>query len=308
MSRLRGRITEYLMVRRAMGYKLDRAGRLLPQFADYLDQVGAQRITIEHAVAWATLPPGPKRERWWAERLCNVRRFAAWLVAFDPATEVPPVGLLPTRPQRAVPYLFSNHDVCALMAATGGIRSPLRRATIRTLIGLLAVTGMRIGEALWLDRGDIDRHAGALVVRETKFRKSRELVLHPSTMDALRGYLLLRERLYPNPGTPAVFITTRGTRLGYRYTAETFRQLTARAGLRPRSSCRPRVHDLRHSFAVNSLLDAYRTGADTQALLPLLSTYLGHVDPANTYWYLSAAPELLTLAGRRLEDHYGDRP
>jgi len=196
-----------------------------------------------------------------------------------------------------------------MLQATESIRSALRQATIRTLIGLLAVTGMRIGEALRLDRDDIDWRAGLLVVRQTKFRKSREIVLHPTTVAALRGYLRQRDGCWPHPDTAAVFITTDGTRLGYRYTAETFRQLAAQAGLTRRSpSCRPRPHDLRHSFAVNTLLDAYRTGGDVHTIVPLLSTYLGHVDPANTYWYLSAAPELLALAAQRLDDHLAQRP
>jgi integrase len=308
MSQLHEKITDYLTVRRAMGYKLERAQRLLPQFVDYLDQIGAGRITIEHAVTWATLP-GPGREAWWTERLSTVRRFAIWLHAFDPSTQIPPTGLLPNPSHRAVPFLFSDVDIARMLQAGDGIRSPLRRATIRTLVGLLAVTGMRIGEALRLDRDDIDWRAGLLVVRQTKFRKSREIVLHPTTVAALRDYLRHRDRYRPHPDTAAVFITTRGTRLGYRYTAKTFRHLAAQAGLARRSpSCRPRPHDLRHSFAVNTLLDAYRTGGDVHTTVPLLSTYLGHVDPANTYWYLSAAPELLALAAQRLDDHLAGRP
>lgn len=193
------------------------------------------------------------------------------------------------------------------MAATGMLRWPLRVATYRTLVGLLAVTGMRVGEAIGLDRQDIDLGRGLLVVRQGKFGKfgkSRELPLHPSTTAALEDYLRLKDRLCPQASTPAVFISTAGTRLLYCNVHWTWQRLTKHAGLAPRSSaCRPRIHDLRHSFAFRCLLDAYATGEDGQRRLTLLSTYLGHVDPAGTYWYLSASPELLALAGQRLEQH-----
>jgi integrase len=175
------------------------------------------------------------------------------------------------------------------------------------LLGLLSVTGMRIGEAIRLDRHDLDADRGLLVVRSAKFGKTRQLPLHPSTVQALRDYLTQASRLHP--AASAMFISTAGTRLIYRNVCETFHQVVARAGLTPRSaSCRPRLHDFRHSFAVNTMLDAYRAHGDAKAALSLLSTYLGHVDPAATYWYLSAAPELLALAGQRLEEHLGGRP
>jgi len=217
---------------------------------------------------------------------------------------VPAAELLPGRPRRATPYLYSDVEIAALIAAADTLRFPLRVATYKTLIGLLAVTGMRVGEAIRLDRDDLDLAHELLVVRDGKFGKSRELPLQPSTIRALRDYLRLRDRLHPAPSAPALLISPAGTRLLYCNVHATFRQLRRRAGLQPRSaSCRPRIHDLRHTFAVRTLLDAYRSEADVQARLPLLSTYLGHVDPGATYWYLSAAPELLALAGERLERH-----
>ena len=168
---------------------------------------------------------------------------------------------------------------------------------------------MRVGEAIRLDRPDADLDAGVLIIRQSKFGKSRLIPLHPTTTTALRGYLRLRDRLHPHPSAPAVFITPAGTRLMYCNVHSTFQQLARRAGLQPRSpSCRRRIHDLRHSFAVRSLLDAYTAGQDGQARLALLATYLGHVDPAAIYWYLSAAPELLALAGQRLEHHLAGQP
>jgi integrase/recombinase XerD len=303
MSPLHAALADYLSVRRAMGYKLERAGKLLAQFVDYLDDVEVATVTVEHALAWSMLP-AKGSNNWWAHRLSVVRGFATYLSTVDPATEVPPSDLLPERNKRATPYLYSDDEVAALLAATEMLATPLRTATYRTLLGLLVVTGMRIGEGIRLDRGDLDVRAGLLVVRSTKFGKDRQIPLHPTTTDALTGYLSRRDRLFPQSDTPAVFVSMAGTRLRYCNVSWTFLKLVDRAGLTPRSAtCRPRIHDLRHSFAVNTVLDGYRTGADVQARLPLLSTYLGHVHPANTYWYLSAAPELLALAGRRLEDH-----
>jgi integrase/recombinase XerD len=304
MSPLRQALEDYLTIRRALGFKLERHGRLLPQFVDYLEDVGADTITTEHALRWATLP-SQATPIWWADRLSVVRGFARYLQTIDPAAELPPADLLPTGgSRRATPYLYSDQEIAALLAAAATLRAPLRAATMQTLIGLLAVTGMRIGEAIRLDRGDLDLKHERLAVRNSKFGKSRELALHASTTAALRGYLRCRDELLPRPDTPALFVSLVGKRLRYRDVARTFRRLVERAGLAPRSaSCRPRLHSLRHTFAVRSILDGYRDGADVHARLSLLCTYLGHTDPGATYWYLSAAPELLALAAERLEQH-----
>lgn len=300
MSRLRDSLGDYLTIRRALGYKLERAEKLLGQFIDYLEGLGVEQVTVERALAWARLPAGGVN--WFAFRLSVVRGFAAYLHVLNPAHEVPPADLLPRRQRRATPYLYSDQEIAALIGAASSLRSALRVATYQTLIGLLAVTGMRVGEAIRLDRDDLNTGAGVLTVRNSKFGKSRELPLHATTTQALRVYLRSRDRLLPTPKTDALLISPAGTRLLYCNVSHTFLGLVDRAGLRPRSaSCRPRLHDLRHSFAVRTVLDWYRADVDVQARLPLLSTYLGHVHPANTYWYLSAAPELLSLAGERLE-------
>ncbi len=307
MSPLRQALADYLRMRRALGYKLERAGKLLPQFVDYLEQSSADTVTVERALAWATLPAGGSA-RWWAFRLSMARGFAAYLHSLDPAHQVPPADLLPGRSRRATPYLYSDAEIAALLAAAGSLRFPLRVATYRTLIGLLAVTGMRVGEAIRLDRGDLDLKHQLLVVRDSKFGKSRELPLHPSTIRALRDYLRLRDRLHRSPAVPALFVSPAGTRLFYCNVHATFRQLRRRAGLQPRSACcRPRIHDLRHTFAIRTLLDGYHDNGDVQPRLSLLATSLGHVHPDSTYWYLSAAPELLALAGQRLERHLGNQ-
>ncbi|MGH3837992.1 MAG: tyrosine-type recombinase/integrase [Pseudonocardiaceae bacterium] len=301
MSALRAELDRYLAIRRAVGFKLARAELLLADFLRYLDAIGADTITTENAIAWASLP-ATGASSWWGQRLSVVRAFARHLHAIDPVHEVPPTGLLPTRSHRAVPYLYSDADIAALLAAARQLRSPLRAATFETLVGLLAVSGLRIGEALRLGRDDVDLDGGVLRVRETKFGKSREVPLHPSTVDALAAYGHRRDRLCPRPRDLSLFVSTAGTRLRYDNTHLTWLGLVRRAGLEPRSpGCRPRPHDLRHSFAVRTLLGWYRDGADAGVCMPLLSTYLGHVHPANTYWYLSAAPELLSLVAARLD-------
>lgn len=306
MSSLRDSLADYLNMRRALGYKLARDEKLLAQFLAHLEERDEEKITIARALAWATLPAGGAS--WWSFRLSVVRGFAAHQHTVDPASELLPADLLPWPPHRATPYLYSADQIAALIAAAGTLRTPHRAATYRTLIGLLAVTGMRVGEAIALDRCDLDTSTGALVVRGAKFGKSRELPLHASTVAALRRHLRRADRPRSAPSTPALLVSGAGTRLLISNVESTFRALRGRAGIGARSaSCRPRLHDLRHTFAVQTVLDGYRSGEDVGPRLALLATYLGHVDPAASYWYLSAAPELLELAGDRLERHLGDR-
>jgi integrase len=305
---LRDALVDYLALRRALGYRLDRPEKLLDQFLSHLEATQQDVVTVQNALEWAQLPANGA-SNWWGYRLSTVRGFATYLHALDPAHEVPAAELLPQRPHRATPYLYSDADIAALMAATGSLRTRLRRATTATLIGLLAVTGIRVGEAIALDRTDIDLTTGRLLVRHGKFDKARELWLHPTTLDALKRYQQLRDRSAPVTGTSAFLVSSSGTRLLYCNVHNTFHRLVTRAGLTPRStSCRPRIHDLRHSFAVRAMIDAYSAGQDGQVRLTLLSTWLGHVHPGSTYWYLSASPELMAVAGRRLEVHLAGRP
>jgi integrase len=304
MSPLHEALVDYLAMRRALGYKLEREGSLLPKFVDFVEERGEQHLSTQAALAWATRSAGSVT--WCSTRLRLVRGFAAYMHAIDPANEVPAADLLPSPSQRATPYLYDQAQIDALIAAAGTLRTPHRAATIRTLIGLLAVTGMRIGEAISLDRGDFDARTGCLLIRGAKFGKSRELALHPSTTTALGRYLRRADRPPPSPRTRALLITMVGTRLLKCDAQRTFTTLTRRAGIEARSaSCRPRVHDLRHSFAVATVLDAYHADEDVGRRLALLATYLGHINPAATYWYLAAAPELMHLAADRLERHLG---
>ena len=304
MSPLRSALADYLTVRRALGHKLVKVERLLRQFVTYLEGRGAETIKVEDALAWVTAPGGTRA--WHYMRLSAVRGFAAYLQAIDPACEVPP-NLFSARLRRATPYIYSESQLAELLAATDILSTPHRAATYRTLIALLAVTGMRIGEAIGLDRGDVDCEAELVLIRDTKFGKTRELALHPSTAAALRRYRRRRDRPRHPGGREAFFVSVRGSRLHYRSVQWGFKRLLEEAGITARSAeCRPRLHDLRHTFAVATLLDGYREGGDVEGRLAALSTYLGHIEPANTYWYLSAAPELMELAAQRLERHLGD--
>jgi integrase len=198
--------------------------------------------------------------------------------------------------------LYSDQDIAALMAATATIHTPFRAATHRTLIGLLAVTGMRVGEAIALDQGDVELAAGCVTVRAGKWGAARELPLHDSTICALDEYRQLRDSRWPQPKVPAFFVSMRGSRLLSGHVREAFRELRRHAGLTAAFGGRaPRIHDLRHSFAVATLIDWYRADADVAARLPWLSSYLGHAAPEATYYYLQATPDLLALAAERLE-------
>jgi integrase len=246
VSSLDGKLEEYLAVRRAMGFKMERHQKLLAQFAGFLAGNGETAVTIENALAWATLPAAA-RPRWHALRLSAVRGFAAWLNAADPAHQVPPRRLIPDGSRAVVPYLYSDEQVAALAREAGRLSGRLRAATFQTLVRLLAVTGMRVGEAIRLDRTDYDAAAGTLTVRDTKFGKSRHIPLHPTAVAGLDTYLRLCGELVRAPQAPALLLTARGCRLRYERVWTIFHDLTVDAGVRPRTpACRPRIHDLRH--------------------------------------------------------------
>ena len=307
MSReLRANVEEYLRIRRALGFKLEDHGRLLSAFIDHLERIGASTPTVEAALQWATAPQGVQPFRW-KQRLSVVRGFARYLHGLDPAVPVPPSDLLVYRRRRPTPYVMSDTDITRLLSAASQRPRPLTAATYHTLFGLMAVTGMRVGEAVGLDVDDVDLDSGVIVIRETKHHKARRIPVQPTTVAALRRYSQLRQHLCPRPRVPCFFVSSRAGRITTRRARAMFARLVDHAGLQPRAGARPRVHDLRHSFAVATLLDWYRDGADVTARMPLLSAYLGHVGPASTYWYLQATPELLAVAAQWLEQHTGQR-
>jgi integrase len=299
MSALEQALADYLQLRRSLGHELAEARWLLPGFVAYLDARNARTVTIEAALAWAQQSNTGTVTTVGPRRMTAVRGFARYLTGIDADTEVPPLGLMPHRQRWRRPFIYSRVDIDAVMSQARSIASPLRAATYDTLIGLLAASGLRIGEAIKLDRSDLDWADGVLLIRESKFGKSRLVPLHTSSMRALAAYAQLRDELLPRPKEPSFFVSLTRKRLSYAVVSQTFRQLIDRAGVGAGAPSPPRLHDLRHTFAVRTLLSWYRTGEDVQAKFPSLSTYLGHREPASTYWYLSAAPELLALAAAR---------
>ena len=297
---MRSHVEQYLAMRRSLGFKLRGEGRMLLEFANRLDHCGQATITVVAAVAWASEPSdttAAHRQR----RLGVVRGFARYLAAFDPACQVPPCGLLPGRAHRPTPYHYSAEEIAALVHAAGTIAAPLPAATTQTLIALIAASGLRVGEALALDRSDVDE--GAALLRVTgKNDQTRLVPLHATTVAMLDEYTARRDRLCPAPVSPGFFLTATGRRVQQRGVQQSFARLLVATDIHtPPGRRRPRVHDLRHTFAVNVLIGWYEAGVDVSARLPVLSAFLGHSSPEATYWYLQATPHLLALAAQRLD-------
>lgn len=300
MSALGAALGDYLRLRRALGHKLAEHERQLNRFVARLDDAGASFVAMADALAFVLDPDLDPASSNPAKRLMAVRGFTRYLSAIDPRTEVPPAGLVSYRPSSRAPWLFSDRDVAAVVrAARASTPSAFRAETLASLIVLLAVTGMRVGEALRLDCCDLDGDQAVIKVRDTKFGKGRDVVVSASTFDALTAYRCRRDSR--RPATARLFVSLSGTPVIYSNFSLTFRQAVLAAGVGAEASTRPRAHDLRHSFAVRTLLGWYRAGLDVEALLPRLSTYLGHREPRFTYRYLSATPELLGQAAARLE-------
>jgi integrase/recombinase XerD len=311
MNPLQESIQDYLALRRSLGFKLRDAGICLSKFAAFLEARGAAHITTRIALEWVQQSRLAQPSTW-AQRLGYVRCFARHHVASDPQTEIPPAGLLPFRPQRARPYLYSEEEVAHLLSCA--LELPpldgLRPRTYYCLLGLLSVTGLRIGEAIRLQLDDVNLQDGLLTIRGTKFGKSRLVPIHRSTQEVLAHYRACRDRCVAdcNP-SGFFFITSRGHHLDIGDVHRTFYKLSRRVGIRAAGASHgPRLHDFRHRFAVQTLLRWYRCGEDAERRLPVLSTYLGHVHVADTYWYLSACPELMAHAVARLERRWEQQP
>lgn len=311
MNTLREATHEYLSMRRALGFKLRETGAKLLDFVTFMEQHRASYITQQLALTWAQQSPTVQPSTW-AQRLRFVRGLARYRSATDPRTQIPPEGLLPFRPQRARPYFYTDAEIQSLLRAALKLptsNGELRPWTYHGLFGLLSVSGMRLGEARNLELPDVDLKGAVLTVRGAKFGKSRLLPLHASTCKVLTDYIARRKRLWAaRPHSSYLFISNRGNRLDGGEIHRTFYVLSRQIGLRGLSDSHgPRLHDLRHRFAVKTLLNWYRAGEDTERRLPVLSAYLGHVHVADTYWYLSAWPELMREAMRRLERRWEGR-
>ncbi len=305
MSALHKSLDDYLKLRRALGFKLESTEWCLRGFVDFLEAEGAKHITTELALRWARRPPHGEPFTW-AQRLSRIRLFAAWCHTRDPRTEVPNEGLLSASVRRKPPFIFSEQQIADLIREAEKLPSHrgMRGRTFSTVFGLLAVAGLRISEAVALDRDDVDLHQGQLTIRDTKFGKTRLVPLSKSTTEALRRYAKGRDRLFPAVTTPAFFLSESGRRVTDWATRYNFAKASRATGLRaPAGGYRhghgPRVHDLRHSFAARTMVGWYRAGVDVERELPKLSTYLGHAHVNDTYWYLEAVPELLQLATER---------
>jgi integrase len=307
MKPLRNAVEDYIALRRKLGFKLRDTATGLTDFVSFLEQKAAPHITTALAMEWA-MQPQDHQPSDWAKRLGFVRVFARYWSATDPCTEIPPAGLLPFRAQRARPYLYTDDEIEKLLASAKRLlpADGLRPWTYHCLFGLLAVAGLRISEATNLGRQDVDFDEGLLTIRQTKFNKTRLVPLHVSTRDVFKEYARQRDRLVPKPASPCFFLNDHGRRLDISAVHRTFYDLSRQIGLRgPADHKGPRIHDFRHRFAVNTLIQWYRDNQDIERRLPVLSTFLGHAHVADTYWYLSVHPELMGLATSRLEQRWG---
>ena len=305
------RVESYLALRRKLGYVLKAQGDLLLNFARYADAIGQRggALTTDLAVRWAKLPPKASPNQW-ARRLSIVRQFARHEKAFDPETQIPPVRLLGTAGRRAQPHIYSEHEIGTLLRAAEELApvDSLRPRTYSTLIGLLASTGLRVSEALRLNRAEVDFTSGVLTISNTKFHKSRLVPVYPSTTRALQSYAEHRDHYCRLPKSNAFFLSNLGTRPKYRTLNGAFVKLRNRLGWAGNGTRRaPRLGDLRHTFACRRLLAWYREGGDIDVKLPTLSTYLGHVGVTHTYWYLTAIPELMAIVSARFEHNPKER-
>ena len=314
MTPLCAAVHEYLTLRRSLGFKLHDAGRLLVAFATFMEQQRATSITTPLALAWAQQPTAVQPAEW-ARRLSVVRGFARHHRATDPHTDIPSLGLLPFRPTRARPYLYSDAEIRDLLHAARGLSCRYASGRLRpwvyySLFGLLSVSGLRLGEARNLEVLDVDLRAAVLTIRGAKFGKTRLVPLHPSACQVLADYIRRRQQHWASrPVSSYLFVSSRGHRLDNADIHRTFYALSRQIGVRGHADTHgPRIHDLRHRFASKVLWRWYRTGEDPERRLPVLSAYLGHVHVSDTYWYLSAWPELMREARRRLERHWEDRP
>jgi integrase len=286
MSALADAARDYLRLRNSLGHDLAEYHRELPRLVAFLEAEGWPTVTVAAALAWAHGPGVDPATSIPPRRMTIARGFARYLAGIDTRTEVPPLGLIAGRRRWRPPFIYSPGDIEALMARARQLR-PMPSATHETLIGLLAATGLRVGEAIRLDRADIDWTAAVLTIRESKFGKTRMVPVHGTTLSRLRGYASTRDRLCPQAATASFFVSTTGTRLIYACVGQVFRRLRDHAEIGAGAARPPRIHDLRHTFAVRTLLGWYQAGDDVEARLPILSTYLGHRDPRSTYWYYS---------------------
>jgi integrase len=303
MKTLARHLQDYLTLRRSLGFKLRETDSLLRQFVCFYREHKTSHLTTQLALRWATQPTTALPATL-AGRYQIVRRFALYLSTVDIRTEVPPAGLLVYRKQRKPPYFYTDQQVVRLVRTARKLPSAtgLKGPTLSTLLGLVAVTGMRIGEAVNLGRQHVDLSQGLLTIHHAKKDRVRLISLHTSTCTMLRRFERLRNRLCPHSRSSTFFVSETGERLNDNWVRIWFAHVSRQIGLRgPTDRRGPRIHDLRHRFTIKAMVKWYRAGKDVEAHLPELATYLGHQHVSDTYWYLSATPELLQQATRRWE-------
>ncbi len=300
----------YLHERCRLGFDLRSMGHALRSFGHYVDQLKRREpITLEVMAAWARRDKGHSQDpRTWARRLMILRPFMRWLRQFEPNTELPDEAVFGRLGVRLAPHVYREQEIVDLLVAARrlGPAPGLRGATYEALFGLIASTGLRVSEAVRLRNADVDLKDGMLTVLRTKFAKSRYVALHPSTVESLRRYRRLRDRLAPFTEETPFFVGSRGRRRGQRLSTRqvdrVFATLRHQLGWRNRGAhSAPRVHDLRHAFVVRRILDWYAEGVDIDQAMLALSTYVGHAKVTHTYWYLTGVPELMALAAKTFE-------
>jgi integrase len=315
MTAIRDSLAQYVAARRALGASFYEPALALGHFVDLLEHEGAEFVSTDLALRWATTPVSVERATW-GRRLSQVRGFARWMNTVDSRNQIPPTGLLSARRRRNAPYIYTEQEINLLMVQAARLRSRtgMRALSYSTLIGLLVATGLRPGEALRLNRSDVDLVSGILSIRESKLGKSRFVPVEESTRAALERYAQRRDQLYPLRSSEAFLISERGTRLKGSAVRNMFVRMSRAVGLRPatehgRDGSGPRLQDFRHSFATGRMVEWYRAGLDVSRELPKLAAYLGHVNIGLTYWYIEAVPELLELAAGYLGRNVpGERP
>lgn len=313
MNTLRQAVDDYLTLRRNLGFKMQEESKALPDFIAFMEKNNATYITQLLALEWAQQPKHVLPS-YWAKRLSMVRVFARYRCATDPRTEVPPAGLLPFKPKRAKPYLYTDDEIERLLQAALNMPQRYKRCALLPwvyycLFGLLSVTGLRVSEARDLKLEDVDLSNAVLTVHGTKFGKSRLVPLHVSTGQVLKDYISRREQHWKGQSVSSyLFVSSVGTRLDIGQIHRAFYKLSRTIGLRGEfDSHGPRIHDFRHRFATRTLVNWYCSDQDPERLLPVLSAYLGHVHIADTQWYLEGSPELMREAMRRFEKQWEGR-
>ena len=307
MKPLKYQVEKYIQFRRQLGYKLENAEKILKNFASFSAEHGVSYIKIDVAVSFSKKNPKASPATW-SKSLGIIRQFALFLKTIDQRTEVPPLNFIASSNQRPIPYIYTNEQIQHLLKACKklGSRSEILKHTYYTLFGLVSVTGMRISEAISLEQKNVDFSNEIVFINKTKFRKSRINPLHSSTLYELEKYIDYKSKLFPKSESSNLFVSSAGSGLKYHNVRKAFVQASIFAGLRSGYKGHgPRIHDLRHTFAVQTLTEWYKNSTNIDVHLPLLSTYLGHINPVNTYWYLTATPDLLNQAVVRLEKNMG---